>query len=61
MEAYPTINLQNPYQFHVALICKLYGENTIEYFKEAWVPLLQEITQSGAIFKWASILSTIMT
>jgi len=38
-----------PYRFAVALISRLYGEEDVSQFKEAWIPLLYQVSKVGTI------------
>jgi hypothetical protein len=46
------------YKIIVALLRTLYGERDATQFKELWVPLIYQITQTRIIFNWDFILST---
>jgi hypothetical protein len=53
---YPTAHLATPYKITMTLISKPFGEEDATWFKEAWAPLLHQVTKVGTIFNWSSIL-----
>jgi hypothetical protein len=58
---YNTINLEEPYMYLMALICRLYGENDCSKFSEAWMPLAYTVAISGRSFNWGVIVSKKLT
>lgn len=58
--AYPTKHLKTPYIITLALINRLYGEEDATQFKESWLSLIHQVTQTWSFFNSASILSSSM-
>jgi len=54
---YNIVNLQEPYIFLMALICRLYGEKDFSGFSEAWMSLAHMIATYGSTFNWGVIIS----
>jgi hypothetical protein len=54
---YPTTNLRRPYQYMVAMLCRLYGEPDATHFPLSYMPLIYFCADVGASFNWADILS----
>jgi hypothetical protein len=57
---YPTNSLRLPYQYAVAMVCKIYREENVVKSKISWVPLIHYVTFSGSLFDWANILSSML-
>jgi hypothetical protein len=54
---YPTTNLRRPYQYMVAMLCRLYGEPDATHFPLSYMPLIYLCADVGVSFNWADILS----
>jgi hypothetical protein len=58
---YPTSSLRRPYQYMVAMLCRLYGEEDASKFSLSYMPLIYYCIDKGASFNWDNILSTNLT
>jgi hypothetical protein len=58
LNEYLTNALRFPYQYDVAMVCKLYGEPNGHKFKITWVPLIHYVTFAGSSFNWEYIISS---
>jgi len=56
--AYPTITLRIPYQYMVAMLCRLYRETTASKFPLSYMHLIHYCVDEGSSFNWDDILST---
>jgi hypothetical protein len=54
---YPTTELKTPYQYIVAMLCRLYGKKNASKFTFSLMPLIYYCTNEGLEFNWADILS----
>jgi hypothetical protein len=54
---YPTTDLKTPYQYIVALLCRLYGKKNASTFTFSLMPLIYYCTNEGIEFNWSDILS----
>jgi hypothetical protein len=54
---YNTVNLQDPYKYLMAFICRLYREKDCSKFSEAWMPLEYTMAISGSSFNQGAIIS----
>jgi hypothetical protein len=55
---YPTNLLQTPYQYEVAMLCRIYGEPDAQRFMITWVPLKYYVVDVRSTFNWDEILSS---
>jgi hypothetical protein len=55
---YPMTTLRRPYQYMVAMLCRLYGEQDASKFSLSYMPLIYYCTDKGSLFNWDDILST---
>ena len=53
---YPTTELKTPYQYIVAVLCRLYGKKNASKFTFSLMPLIYYCTNEGLEFNWADIL-----
>jgi hypothetical protein len=53
---YTTTNLRRPYQYMVAMLCRLYEEHDATHFPLSYMPLIYFCADVGASFNWAYIL-----
>jgi hypothetical protein len=58
---YLVTNLRRPYQYLVAILCKLYGEPNATQFSLKFIPLIYFCTDVGISFNWVDILSKNIT
>jgi hypothetical protein len=54
---YPTTGLKAPYQYIVAMLCRLYGKKDASKFTFSLMPLIYYCANEGMKFNWADILS----
>jgi hypothetical protein len=54
---YPTSALRRPYQYLVAMLCRLYEEFDATIFPLSYMPLIYFCADVGTSFNWANILS----
>lgn len=54
---YLATNLRRPYQYVVAMLCRLYGEPNATHFPISYMPLICFYADMGVSFNWADILS----
>nr|ADE77593.1 unknown [Picea sitchensis] len=54
---YPTTGLKAPYQYIVAMLCRLYGKKDASKFTFLPMPLIYYCANEGMKFNWADILS----
>jgi hypothetical protein len=54
---YPTTALRRPYQYMVAMLCKIYGEPDASQFSLSYMPLIYYCADEGFSFNWDDILS----
>jgi len=55
---YPITLQMNPYQYMVAMLCRLYREINASNFFILYIPLIHYRADEGSCFKWDNILST---
>jgi hypothetical protein len=58
---YPMTNLRRPYQYLVAMLCRLYGEPDTTQFSLSYMPLIYFCADVGVSFNWEDILSENIT
>lgn len=55
---YPTGTLRKPYQYMVAMLCRIYGEPCSSHFPFSYIPLIYYCADEGFSFNWYDIVST---
>jgi hypothetical protein len=58
---YPTSALRKPYQYMVAMLCRLYGEPDASQFPLSYMSLIYYCVDEGLSFNWDDILSANLT
>jgi hypothetical protein len=58
---YPTSSLRRPYQYLVAMLCRLYGEPNASQFPLSYMALIYYHADEGLSFNWDDILSENLT
>jgi hypothetical protein len=58
---YPTSALRKPYQYTIAMLCRLYGEPYTTHFPLFYMSLIYYCADEELSFNWDDILSTNLT
>ena len=56
-QIHPIQYFKQSFHLLVAIICKLYGEESYTHFKLEWTPLADHVAKTSQVFNWAHILS----